>query len=242
MKKIISLFLAVVMIFLLAGCSVENSSEPQISQNTGLTDENLAEIVAKKLGVPEKDDITYKVSEKIFWEAAGEYYKYIAFYENGEVVASASVNEQNGELLRNILKYSASEALSDKLIREIDGAYIEERKSPENSSTVGMVELTTKYTNKWKQVADDYYDKIMQYDNTAQIDESGVLIDDLQASVCKMKTNWDRYYKEQSEEYANTLYAIYNGGTLMRPMLADYKYELQKEWALKLVSIYEQIA
>ena len=174
-------------------------------------------------------------------EAAGTYYKYVSYYENGEVVASACVNPENGELLRNILKYSVFESLSDRLIREIDGAYHEESKLAENSSTVGMVDLAGKYTDKWKQIADEYYDKIMEYGNSEQADESGVMIDELKASVSKMKTNWERYYKEQSEVYANTLYAVYNGGTIIHPIIADYKYDQQKEWALRLVSIYEQI-
>ena len=143
--------------------------------------------------------------------------------------------------LKNILKYSAFESLSDSLIREIDGAYHEESKLPENSSTGGMVEVAAKYTDKWKEIADEYYDKIMDYGNSEQTDESVVMIDELKASVSKMKTNWERYYKEQSEAYANTLYAVYNGGTILHPMIADYKYDQQKEWALRLVSIYEQI-
>lgn len=76
-------------------------------QSSDLSDKKLAEIVAKELGVPENANITYEVSEKFFWEASGDYYKNVTFYENGEMVATASVNPQNGELLKNILKYSA---------------------------------------------------------------------------------------------------------------------------------------
>ena len=111
MKKIISLVLVITMIFLFVGCKDNNSTDTQISQNADLTDEKLAEIVAKELGVPENANITYEVSEKFFWEASGDYYKNVTFYENGEIVASACVNPQNGELLRNIFKYSAQRNL-----------------------------------------------------------------------------------------------------------------------------------
>jgi hypothetical protein len=240
-KKVLSLLLVSLMIFIFVGCEGAKAVDSQTAQNNDLSDEKLAEIVAEKLDVPKNENITYKVGEKTFWEAGDTYYKYVSFYENGEVVASASVNPQNGELLKNILKYSAFESLSDSLIREIDGAYHEESKLPENSSTGGMVEVAAKYTDKWKEIADEYYDKIMDYGNSEQTDESVVMIDELKASVSKMKTNWERYYKEQSEAYANTLYAVYNGGTIIHPMIADYKYDQQKEWTLRLVSIYEQI-
>lgn len=121
-----------------------------------------------------------------------------------------------------------TESLKEKLIREIDGAYYEEAEKPENNTTIGMVEIAAKYTEKWKQISDEYYDRIMQDDSS-----------ELNAHVSDMRTNWEDYYQKQCESYKNTLQIIYEGGSVTGPLFASYKYEMQKEWALQIVEIYE---
>jgi len=134
-----------------------------------------------------------------------------------------------------------AESLYEKLIREIDGAYAEESKLPESSTTVGMVELADKYAKKWQQVADEYYNKIMEFDENIAPSEIYYSTDDLHTFVSNLKTNWEAYYQVQCENYLKTLQAIYNGGTIVGPIFADYKYEMQKEWALQLVGICQQM-
>ena len=65
--------------------------------------------------------------------------------------------------------------------------------------------------------------------------------DDFHKFIKNMKTSWEKYHAVQCENYEKALYAIYSGGSLIGPVFADYKYEEQKEWALQLVSIYEQL-
>lgn len=114
MKKSIFLLIVFVIVIMMVGCKENNLSRLQSSQdiitetnsgNRKLSDEELAKTVAEKLGVPDKDKITYTVGEETFWEAAEVYYKNVTFYENGDMVAWASVNPLDGELLRNIFKY-----------------------------------------------------------------------------------------------------------------------------------------
>ena len=117
MKKIICLICVIMTIFSLACCDRNDSSDmlnPQESEieqsfdKKELSDEKLAEIVAKSLGVPDKDGIEYGVSKEMYYfEAADRYYKNITFNENGEMVAAASVDPYNGELLRNIIEYNS---------------------------------------------------------------------------------------------------------------------------------------
>lgn len=133
------------------------------------------------------------------------------------------------------------ETLSERLVREIDSTYREEQKSPEDGSTIGMVELSNKYAQKWKQVADEYYDKIMKYDGITQLDENYYSSDDLHTFVSNMKKSWESYNKEQCDNYGKTLSAIYGGGTIIGPLLADFEYNMQKDWALRLVNIYEKL-
>ena len=115
MKKIICFICVIMAILSFTGCDRNDSSDllnPQESENEQslekkeLSDEKLAEIVAKSLGVPDKDGIEYGVSEEMnYFEAADRYYKNITFNENGEMVAHASVDPYSGELLRNIIEY-----------------------------------------------------------------------------------------------------------------------------------------
>ncbi len=131
--------------------------------------------------------------------------------------------------------------LTDRYMREIDGAYKEESKLPEYTTTIGMVELADKYAAKWKQVADEYYNKIMEYDGIVRPSEDYYSSDDLHTFVKNMKVNWDEYSEEQSENYRQTLFAIYSGGTISGPIFAHYKYELQMEWALQILDICQQL-
>ena len=133
------------------------------------------------------------------------------------------------------------ESLTEKLIREIDGAYAEESKLPESSTTMGMVELADKYTQKWQQVADEYYIKILEYDGIITPNENYYSSEDLHTFVSNMKTNWEKYNQVQCENYLKTLQTIYGAGTVVGPIVADYEYEMQKEWALQLVGIYQQL-
>ena len=117
MKKIICFICIFMVIVSFAGCNRKDfsgSQKPQenetvqISKNKELSDEKLAEIVAKSLGVPDKDSIEYGVSKEIYYFEAGDsFYKNITFNENGEMVAHASVDPYTGELLKNIIEYDS---------------------------------------------------------------------------------------------------------------------------------------
>ena len=117
MKKLLVISLFLLLLFSFVGCNRNNSSDSpkpreseteQVLEKKELSDEKLAESVAKKLGVPDKDSIEYDVSEIYYWESAERYFKNITFTENGETVAGASVDPYTGELLRNIWLYDSS--------------------------------------------------------------------------------------------------------------------------------------
>ncbi len=129
-----------------------------------------------------------------------------------------------------------SETNKQRLIREIDGAYKEEQKLPENSTTIGMVELSNKYADKWAQVADEYYNKLMTH-KVNPPSESYYSSDDLHIFVSDMKTNWEQYYQEHCKNYLGILKTHYQGGTIVGPLMAEYRYSMQMEWALELVGI-----
>ena len=136
-------------------------------------------------------------------------------------------------------KYEIPEALSYKLIREIDGAYKKETLESDDSN-ITLLEITYRYIEKWQDVADEYYKKLIEYEDIVVIDSTSYSADDFHEFIKNMKTNWERYNTEQCENYDKVLYAIY-GGSMISLISAEYRYEAQKDWALQLVSIYEQL-
>jgi len=84
----------------------ESNITNQTEEIKDLSDEELAKKVAEKLGVPDKDGITYEIGDKFLWTAAQRYVRNVTFYENGNIVAGASVDPSNGELLMGIYKYT----------------------------------------------------------------------------------------------------------------------------------------
>ncbi len=123
------------------------------------------------------------------------------------------------------------ESIAEKLSHEIDGAYREEQNKPEYTTTIGMIELADKYTKKWAQIADDYYNKIM---------DSAKISKDYKNNVFNMKINWEKDSEKQYSDYVANLQATYSGGTIIGPLAANYKYEMQKKWALQLVEMYDK--
>ena len=148
--------------------------------------------------------------------------------------SSAAVSETGGSSAQ--IEYP-QELLTDKYIREIDGAYAEEAKLPDSGTTAGMVQLANKYADQWAAVADEYYQKIMEYDGIIEPSEDYDSPDDLHAFVSNMKKNWDQYYQVHLENYVGTLKCIYGTGTIVGPVAASQRYSMQRDWALLILEI-----
>ena len=120
MKKYFCFILAVILLLSLFGCTdkpvtpsssgavsvIDTSSATEILKpDVTLSDAELAAAAAKNLGVPNDPAITYEIDEMFLWEAAETYCKNITFYKNGKIVAGASVDAHDGQLMRNIHKF-----------------------------------------------------------------------------------------------------------------------------------------
>ena len=133
------------------------------------------------------------------------------------------------------------ESISKRLVREMDEALKKELEDPNNYSTTEMANVTLKYTEKWQKIADEYYNKLMEFDGIIQLNEHYYSSDDFHTFISEMKKNWEQYYQIECENYLKVLEAIYNGGTITITFMADYEYEMQKDWAVKLIDIYLMI-
>lgn len=129
--------------------------------------------------------------------------------------------------------------LQERLTNEIETDYKEEFKTA--YSTADMYNINKKYADKWQEIAEKYYQKIINYDGILQTNENYYSSDDLHIFVANMKSNWEQYYKIESENYLKTLETIYQGGTIVVTLIGNHHYNTQKDWALQLVAIYEQL-
>ena len=148
-----------------------------------------------------------------------------------------SVNDLSSTSSEVSSKYTPLESLSEKLVKEIDNEYLFDSKLPEYTSNYGMCELAKKYEDKWKSVADEYYEKIMKYNDIIQPADYYYSFDDLHTFVSNMKSNWEEYSEKQCENHLRTLQTIYGSGTIVGPLYADYRYKMQKDWALEILGI-----
>ena len=119
-------------------------------------------------------------------------------------------------------------SLAETIEAEIENAYKAESLLPENTSTGAMADLQAKYMNKWKQVAEEYYNKL-------------IAVDDLREPISDIKASWERYSREQYEAYGKVLQNIYDGGSIINTVYASYQCDMEQTWALKLVKIYQQL-
>ena len=133
--------------------------------------------------------------------------------------------------------YTRPKTLAETIEEQIEAAWKADSYLPEYTSTAGQCDLWAKYTQKWKEVADEYYEKIMQYDDVVQPSEYYYSAEDLHTFVSNMKTNWESYSKQQCEHYFGVLQTYYQGGTIVGPLAASYRYEQQKYWALEILKI-----
>ncbi len=133
------------------------------------------------------------------------------------------------------------DSMVEKITLEMDEAYAADSKLPEYASTAGQCELWDKYTDKWQQIADEYYDKIMAYEGIDPPSDIFYTSEDLHTFVTAMKTNWEQYSQQQYDQYCKTLLTIYQGGSIVGPLSASYQCKLQKQWALELVGICQQL-
>lgn len=133
------------------------------------------------------------------------------------------------------------ESLTERLKKELEDGYNIEAELPEYGTTIGMVELADKYTKKWADTADEYYKKIAEYTGAVNATENYQNADELHTYITTLKTTRENKMSADREAELKKLQDTYGGGSIIGPAFAVYKLEQQKEWALELVKIYENL-
>lgn len=85
----------------------EVTREQGVSAETGAVDAESAFVARAREGlfVPDRPEITYEIAEPQLWEGTGTWMTPIAFFENGELVASADCTD-DGTPVKNMMAYT----------------------------------------------------------------------------------------------------------------------------------------
>lgn len=127
-------------------------------------------------------------------------------------------------------------SLTERYVQEVETAYEADSLLPEYQSTAGMCELNSKYANRWTEIADAYYEKLMNQEESEWVSPH-CTVDEFKAALKKMKTAHDAYQKEMGEAYTTVTVYVYDAGTIGGPVRSYYYYEKQKAWALEVLNI-----
>lgn len=128
-------------------------------------------------------------------------------------------------------------SLTEKYLKEIDEEY-KFRLENDELSNYQVSLLSKEYATKWRIVADEYYNKILKKSDEFSHDQDPEL---LKSSMISMKENWDNYSEQEKEDYHNLLISYHGGGTIVGPDTAKFNYELEKQWAQKILAIAERL-
>lgn len=133
------------------------------------------------------------------------------------------------------------ETLYDRFVREIDGEYKEKQELPENCTTAGMTQLAVEYTEKWEEVAQTCYEKLMEYEPYELPNGNYYTKEEFQTIITDLKENWEQYIEDDFEIYRKVITVQFGAGTGAGPSFANYRYRRTMEWALELVRICQRL-
>ena len=156
--------------------------------------------------------------------------------ENSNDATTDSVSTTTETTTEKLNEYERI-SLTEKYLNEIDEVY-KYKLENEELSNFEVSELSREYAEKWGLIADNYYNLIIAEANNFKYDQDPEL---LKSSMKSMKENWDKYSEQEKEDYHNLLISYHGGGTIVGPDTEKYFYELEKQWALKVLTIAERL-
>lgn len=86
--------------------NTETESQSQDTQSAGVLTQAQIDTIKTSLGVPDELEAEATQSEMNYWEAGQCWVVTVSFSSNGNFIASATVNAETGEMLKDILMYT----------------------------------------------------------------------------------------------------------------------------------------
>lgn len=129
--------------------------------------------------------------------------------------------------------------LREKYEAEIEADRDADADLPEYQSTAGMCELSDKYTKRWQEIADKYYDKLMAFEYDFETPFCGV--EEFRSALADMKANHENYVEKEMTAYVSVVKYEFQGGSASGVVISGHRYNLEKEWALKILDICDML-
>jgi len=142
-------------------------------------------------------------------------------------------------LLTACQKPAEEEPLQEKYLREIQTAYDAEMAKEENQTTAAMVQLTEQYAKAWQAAAKDACDRIQNYKGNLRSNDRFDSVSELQKHVTEAQREFDETYETKCAAYLKTLQETHGGGSIVGLSMAVFDYDLQKDWALTVLELYD---
>ncbi len=140
-----------------------------------------------------------------------------------------NTKQVNDEL---IIKNISVNEIENNLLKELEN---------ENLSNIETIEIFEKYAKQWEKIAEDCYTKLMNLDRINPPNKNYPSVEDFHNAITNIKTDWEKHYKKEIKNYKIVLESEYQAGTIVPLFLAEYDYNMKKDFAWKFINIYEQI-
>ena len=131
--------------------------------------------------------------------------------------------------------------LREKYEAEIEADRDADAELPEYQSTAGMCELSDQYTKRWMDIADKYYNKLLAYEHEEDVNSSFCSVEEFRTALADMKAAHEDHVEKEMTAYSTILRYEYQGGTISGVIAAGHRYNLEKEWALKILDICDML-
>ena len=100
----------------------------------------------------------------------------------------------------------------------------------EATSNYEMCEVNSQFAEKWKQEAELYLNKICE-----------IADEDLKQAIIAGQESWENTYPIQMQENLTYLQYVYGSGSVVPVIHSKYDYDLQRERAIELYEMYNNI-
>lgn len=134
--------------------------------------------------------------------------------------------------------------LGEKLTKKIEAEL--ENKLQNAADGGGTFDYRVAYdtcAQEWKEVAEQYYDAIMAYEEWfaewEEMSGNDRIVEDFRAAMEEYKSAWEEYEQSQGTAYDTIIDTIYGGGSLGSIAFSEHHYDHCKQWALQVLEIYE---
>ncbi len=230
MKKLICLLTAAVMLCSLLACNQAGDghthSHDHTHNNTVAQESATASLEEDNTQVPwEASEPSQAAESKAEGSGSDEEISAPAG-ENTEISEYPFTKEAEGVLMKRH---------SDK----IDIPFEQEYLSAEGYKDIASV--CEKYTEKWKTIAERYYKEILYYNGSVPEDPNFSTDAQMHEYIENRKAQWEAEYEENHKNYLSKLLRQYSDADKAQALCSAYKFDLQREFALEMIGIYEML-